>query len=423
MLAELFGLPEADRERFGPWVQTLTRLQNEGFDANALVGDTSGDPDAQAGVRVIGEMFEYFTAAITAARQDPGDDLLGRLVTAEIDGERLSDWDILGFCFVVTAGGADTTASLISHTVLLTGQQMDQRELLLADPALIPDALVECLRYESSVQGLARTTLADVEVDGVEIPAGEKVLMLYGSANRDPREYGETADRLDVRREIGRHLAFSSGPHFCIGSHLARLQARVAVEELFAAHPHVTVDTEAGVRHQSAVRARVGLAPGGGCSALLVEEGRHRLAGLVGTEQAGAERRHLVGLASMLASIGAASSALVSRRPCGWPLAARRRPGHGVVELSPGQRAGDEAHLRRLGGVEGAAGEEGLRGTRLVSRGRTVSEITAGVSASRISVKAKVTSSLHSTTSLAATMPSPPARTGPASRVTTGGRG
>ncbi len=108
---------------------------------------------------------------------------------------------------------------------------------MLAEPELLPGALVECLRYESSVQALARTTLEDVEVDGVEIPAGEKVLMLYGSANRDPREYGETADRLDVRREVGRHLAFSSGPHFCIGNHLARLQARVAVEELFAAHP------------------------------------------------------------------------------------------------------------------------------------------------------------------------------------------
>ena len=122
VLAELFGLPEADRERFSPWVQTLTRLQNDGFDANALVGDTSGDPNAAAGAQVVGEMFEYFTAAIAAAREDPGDDLLGRLVSAEIDGERLSDWDILGFCFVVVAGGADTTAGLISHTVLLTGR-------------------------------------------------------------------------------------------------------------------------------------------------------------------------------------------------------------------------------------------------------------------------------------------------------------
>jgi len=249
VLAELFGLPESDRERFGPWVQALTRLQNEGFAADALVGGNDGP--AAVGVQAVGEMFEYFTAAISAARASPGDDLLGALVNAEVDGERLTDWDILGFCFVVTAGGADTTASLISHTVLLTGQEMDQREALLADPALIPAALVECLRFESSVQALARTTLADVEVDGTVIPQGEKVLMLYGAANRDPREFGETADRLDVRRAAPRHLAFSSGPHFCIGSHLARLQARVAVEELLAAHPHVTVDPSAGVRHES----------------------------------------------------------------------------------------------------------------------------------------------------------------------------
>jgi cytochrome P450 family 130 len=260
VLAELFGLPEADRRRFGPWVQTLTRLQNEGFDTSALMAGAGSDPQAAAGVAVVGEMFEYFTAAIAAARENPRDDLLGRLVTAEIDGQGLSDWDILGFCFVVVAGGTDTTAGWISHTVLLTGEQMSQREAVLAQPDLVPGALVECLRYESSVQALARTTLEDVRVRGVEIPAGEKVMMLYGSANRDPREFGETADRVDVRREVGRHLAFSSGPHFCIGNHLARLQARVAVEELFAAHPHVTADRDSGVRHESAfVRGWVSL--------------------------------------------------------------------------------------------------------------------------------------------------------------------
>jgi cytochrome P450 len=253
VLAELFGLPESDRERFGPWVQTLTRLQNDGFDTSGLLG-------AGAGVQVIGEMFEYFTAAIAAARSDPGDDLLGALVTAEIDGERLTDWDILGFCFVVVAGGTDTTASLISHTVQLTGAAPAQRALLVDDPSLVPDALSECLRLESSVQGLARTTLEDVEVEGVRIPAGEKVMMLYGAANHDPREFGETADRLDVRRQAPRHLAFSSGPHFCIGSHLARLQARVGIEELLAAFPQVDVDAAAGVRHHSAfVRGWVSL--------------------------------------------------------------------------------------------------------------------------------------------------------------------
>jgi len=252
VLAELFGVPEADRALFAPWVRALTQLQNDGFDASALTG-THAPPGA---LEAMAEMMAYFSAAIAARRDDPSDDLLGALVAAEIDGpdgrQRLSDWDVLGFCFVLVAGGSDTTASLISHAVTLLGEAPDQRALLLDDPDLIPGALLEFLRLESSVQGLARTTLADVEVDGVTIPAGEKVMMLYAAANRDPREFGESADRLDVRREIPRHLSFSSGPHFCVGSHLARLQAKVAIEELLASHPGVTVDPAAGRRHESA---------------------------------------------------------------------------------------------------------------------------------------------------------------------------
>jgi cytochrome P450 len=256
VLAELFGVPESDRALFGPWVHALTQLQNDGFDASALTGShaPSGALEAMA------EMMAYFSSAITARRTTPADDLLGALVAAEIDGEQLSDWDILGFCFVVVAGGSDTTASLISHGVTLLGDAPDQRRLLLDEPALLPGALLEFLRLESSVQGLARTTTTDVEVDGVTIPAGEKVMMLYAAANRDPREFGPTADLLDVRREIPRHLSFSSGPHFCVGSHLARLQARVALEELLVAHPWVTVDQDAGRRHESAfVRGWVSL--------------------------------------------------------------------------------------------------------------------------------------------------------------------
>jgi cytochrome P450 len=248
VLAELFGVPAEDRALFTPWVHALTQLQNEGFDSSALTG-THAPPGA---LEAMAEMMEYFTSMIAARRATPTDDLLGALVAAELEGERLSDWDILGFCFVVVAGGSDTTASLISHAVTLLGDAPDQRRLLLDDPALIPVALLEFLRLESSVQGLARTTLADVEVGGVSIAAGQKVMMLYAAANRDPREFGETADQLDVRRDIPRHLAFSSGPHFCVGSHLARLQARVAVEELLAAHPWASVDTAAGRRHESA---------------------------------------------------------------------------------------------------------------------------------------------------------------------------
>jgi cytochrome P450 len=240
-LAHLLGVPAADRVRFDPWVHALTSLADEGFDVRALSA-----PEAVA------EMFGYFSDLVAVRRADPADDLVSALTQAEVDGERLTDWDILGFCFVMVAGGNDTTASLVSHGVMLLDTDHAQRELLVADPGLIPNALMEFLRLEGSVQGLARTATRPVVVHGTEIPAGDKVLLLYAAANRDEREFGPTADELDVRREMPRHLGFASGVHFCIGSHLAKLQARVAIEELLARVPQVGVDVDRGVRTRSA---------------------------------------------------------------------------------------------------------------------------------------------------------------------------
>ncbi|TDC40886.1 cytochrome P450 [Actinomadura sp. KC345] len=234
-LAHLLGVPEADRARFDPWVSALTTLQDDGLDLKALKGGA---------VKAVAEMFAYFTDVIAARRAAPSDDLISALTTAEADGERLTDWDILGFCFVMVAGGNDTTGNLISHGVALLDGDHAQRERLAADRSLIPNALMEFLRLEGSVQALGRTTTRPVTVHGTEIPAGEKVMMLYGSANRDEREFGPSAAGLDITRDIPRHLGFSSGVHFCVGSHLAKLQARVAFEELLEAHPDIGVDTE-----------------------------------------------------------------------------------------------------------------------------------------------------------------------------------
>ncbi|XVQ12864.1 cytochrome P450 [Spirillospora sp. CA-255316] len=242
-LAHLLGVPEQDRARFDPWVSALTTLQDDGFTSAAL--NEAGAADAVA------EMFGYFSDVIAARRADPGDDLISALTAAEADGARLDDRDVLGFCFVMVAGGNDTTGNLISHAVALLDEHPAEREKLLADPALIPGALVEFLRLEGSVQALARTTTRPVTVRGVEIPAGEKVMMLYGSANRDEREFGPDADRLDVTRALPRHLGFATGVHFCIGSHLARLQARIALEELLSAHPDIGVDRRKAVRIHS----------------------------------------------------------------------------------------------------------------------------------------------------------------------------
>ncbi|WP_205718149.1 cytochrome P450 [Actinomadura soli] len=131
----------------------------------------------------------------------------------------------------MVAGGNDTTGNLISHGVALLDGDHVQRERLAADLSLVPNALMEFLRLEGSVQALARTTTRPVTLHGTQIPAGEKVMMLFGAANRDEREFGPSANDLDITREIPRHLGFSSGVHFCIGSHLAKLQARVALEE------------------------------------------------------------------------------------------------------------------------------------------------------------------------------------------------
>jgi cytochrome P450 len=250
VLGSLLGIPESDRARFDPWVSGLVRLQNAGFAIDGL-GDAAGS---------VAEMFGYFSDVIAARRTDPTNDLLGALVAAEIDGERLTDWDILGFCFVMVAGGNDTTGNLISHGVMLLDGNPSARARLLADPTLIGSALVEFLRLESSVQGLARMTTAPVTIRDVEIPAGVKVMMLYGSGNRDEREFGADAGRLDITREVKRHLAFSSGAHFCIGSHFAWLQARTAFEELLARQPGIGVDPAAGQRlHSSFTRGWLSL--------------------------------------------------------------------------------------------------------------------------------------------------------------------
>lgn len=249
VLARLLGVPESDSARFDGWVRALVEVQNDGF----ALGDSHGK-------QAITEMFGYFTDTIARHRAETGDDLLSALVTAEVDGERLTDWDILGFCFVMVAGGNDTTGNLISHGVQLLDGDHAQRELLARDPSLIPGAVLEFLRLEGSVQALARSATRPMRLHGVDIPEDAKVLLLYASANRDEREFGDTAGVLDVRRVIRRHVGFAHGPHFCIGSHLARLQARVAFEELLARQPHIGVDIAVGQRlHSSFTRGWVHL--------------------------------------------------------------------------------------------------------------------------------------------------------------------
>ncbi len=153
---------------------------------------------------------------------------------------------VLGFAFTMVTGGNDTTTGMLGVAAELLTRHPDARAGLIADPQLLDGAVEELLRLAAPVQGLARTTTRDVERHGRTIPAGRKVLLLYGSANRDPREFGPTAEELDVTREIRAMLTFGYGAHHCLGAAAARLMARVALEELLTRCPRFAADHEAG---------------------------------------------------------------------------------------------------------------------------------------------------------------------------------
>ncbi len=237
VVAHYLGVPAEDRSRFDEWTDRIVA-------ANA--GGDQSDVAAAAG-----DLVGYFFELIERRRNEPGDDMVSALLAADLP-EETELVQILGFTFTMVTGGNDTTTGLLGGSAELLTRHRDQRQLLLDDPNLIPGAVDELLRLTAPVQNLARTTTRDVTYAGddlprtVEIPAGKKVLLLYASANRDPREYGPTAEELDVTRDIPRMMSFSYGAHHCLGAAVARLIARVALEELLGRCPDFAVDAEAG---------------------------------------------------------------------------------------------------------------------------------------------------------------------------------
>jgi cytochrome P450 family 130 len=179
---------------------------------------------------------ELFRPLLAARRSAPADDLLSGLVTAEVDGRRLTDEELLGFCYLLLIGGNDTTSNWIGNTAVVLAEHPGVRAELVDDPSLLPAALEEGLRLESPTQVLPRRTADDVTLHDTRVAAGTRVLLVWGAANRDEREFAG-ADHLDIRRPETRHLAFGQGIHFCLGAALARLEARVAFEELLSRVP------------------------------------------------------------------------------------------------------------------------------------------------------------------------------------------
>ncbi|MGH3165327.1 MAG: cytochrome P450, partial [Trebonia sp.] len=233
VVAGYLGVPEADQARFDGWTQ-------------GIVQAGTGERPAQA--QVTADLFGYFADLIERRRAEPGDDTVSDLVRL-MDGEPAATLRILGFAFTMVTGGNDTATGLLSGAAELLTARPDQRRLLLDQPDLLPAAIEEMLRLTSPVQCLARTVTRDTTVRRRVIPSGRKVLLLYGSANRDPRAFGSDAGEFDIRRGQriqARHLAFAIGAHHCLGAAAARLQARVVLEELLARFPRFTCDPAAG---------------------------------------------------------------------------------------------------------------------------------------------------------------------------------
>jgi cytochrome P450 len=239
VVAHYLGVPEEDRNQFDGWTEAIVAANTT---SGGVAGALGGLGDA------LGEMMAYFTALIERRRTEPEDDTVSHLVAAGVgaDGDIAGVQSILAFTFTMVTGGNDTTTGMLGGTAQLLHQRPDQRRLLAEDLELIPDAIDEFLRLTSPVQGLARTTTRDVTIRDTTIPADRRVLLLYGSANRDEREFGENAAELDVQRRPRNIMTFSHGAHFCLGAAAARMQSRVALTELLARCPDFEVD-ESGI--------------------------------------------------------------------------------------------------------------------------------------------------------------------------------
>jgi cytochrome P450 len=242
VVAHYLGVPEEDRSQFDGWTDAIVAANTaEGGIAGALA--TVGD--------AVGSMMAYFTELIERRRAEPEDDTISHLVSAGIGstdgaGDIAGTLSVLAFTFTMVTGGNDTTTGMLGGSVQLLHQRPDQRRLLAENPDLISGAVDEFLRLTTPAQALARTVTRDAAIGDTTVPAGRRVLLVYGSGNRDERQFGPDAGELDVTRCPRNILTFSHGAHHCLGAAAARMQSRVALTELLSRCPDFEVD-EAGI--------------------------------------------------------------------------------------------------------------------------------------------------------------------------------
>lgn len=243
VISELVGVPQEDRRR-------LREL------ADAVMHRDDGVTDVPKAALVAAmDLLVYYADMVKQRRRTPHDDLTSALLEAEIDGDRLGDDEIMAFLFLMVVAGNETTTKLLGNAMYWGGVNPDQLAGVYTDHSRIPLWVEETLRYDTSSQLLARLVDADIEFYGTTLRAGDTLLLVPGSAHRDERVFDDP-DEFRIGREIGsKLLSFGSGAHFCLGAHLARMEARVALTELFERIRGYEVDAAGAVRvHSSSVR-------------------------------------------------------------------------------------------------------------------------------------------------------------------------
>ena len=243
VISEMVGVPEDDRRTLRAWADTVVHRE-------------AGRPEVPpAGMKAAAELLAYFGRHVANRRAKPGDDdLTDALVAAELDGDRLDDKDIVAFLFLMIIAGNETTTKLLGNALYWLALNPEQAVRVREDASWIPAWVEETLRYDPSSQLLARTLTCDVELHGRVLPAEARVALLVGAANRDERMF-EHPDAYDLARNTAGSLAFGQGTHFCLGASLARLEGRVALEEVRLRLKDVEIDFDGLERiHSSNVR-------------------------------------------------------------------------------------------------------------------------------------------------------------------------
>jgi cytochrome P450 len=241
----LSGLPADQTEHFLQWKDNIIRPDVP-----------FGDAEAAKEIRYATgrEMYAFFEDVVTDRLASPSDDVISRFVHGEVEGQKMSREEILDICYLFILGGLDTVTSTLDCSIAHLAQQPARQAELSARPDLVPSAVEEMLRLHTPVMQVVRVVAQEHEMHGVTMQPGDHVLVMLGAADTDPAEFGDTAAQLDYERAANRHLAFGGGPHRCLGSHLARLELKIALEELHRRIPSYRLADGAELAYSPGIR-------------------------------------------------------------------------------------------------------------------------------------------------------------------------